>query len=193
MILGGELKEAIVLRLEGNLFKVLSAEYHAGGGKMGGVVHARLRNVVTGTLWEHRFRPDEKIDTVELDRLNLEFLYQDGDDFIFMNPENFEQLPVSKHVIGPAERFLKPEMQIPVEFFEGRPVNLIFPSSVELQVTTTAQPVHSQQDNVLKSATLENGMEILVPQFIKSGEFIRVETETGKYLERVRHDDKKRF
>ena len=193
MILGGELRAGVVLRLEGNLFKVLAAEYHAGGGKMGGVVHAKLRNVATGTPWEHRFRPDEKIDTVALERVSLEFLYRDGDDFIFMNPQSYEQLPVSKHVIGPAERFIKPEMEIPVEFFEGRPVNLVFPPFVELQVTTTAQPVHTQQDNVLKSATLENGMEVLVPQFIKPGETVRVETETGKYVERVRHDERKRF
>lgn len=193
MILGGELKEGLVLRIEGNLFKVLSAEYHAGGGKMGGVVHAKLRNVATGALREHRFRPDEKIDRVELERFNWEFLYRDGDDFIFMNPENYEQLPVSKHAIGPAEKFIKPGMRIPVEFFEGRPVNLLFPPFVELQVTTTAQPIHSQQDNVLKSALLENGLEVLVPQFVKPGETIRVETETGKYVERARHDDKKRF
>ncbi len=193
MILGGDLKSGVVLRYEGGLFKVISSEYHAGGGKMGGVVHARLRNVESGTLKEHRFRPDERLENVELARVIMGFLYQDGDDFIFMNPETFEQLPVPKQVIGPAEKFLKPEMQIPVEFFEGRPVSLAFPPFVELRVTTTAQPVHSQQDNVMKTATLENGMEALVPQFIKVGEDVRIEVETGRYLERVRRDEKKRF
>jgi elongation factor P len=193
MILGGDLKGGVVLRYEGVLYKVVFSEYHAGGGKMGGAVHAKLKNVLTGTPWEHRFRPDEKLDDVALDRVTLEYLYQDGDDFIFMNPESFEQLPVSKNVIGPVDQFLKAEMRLPVEFYEGRPVNIVFPQSVELKVVTTAQPVHSQQDNVMKTATLENGMEILVPQFVKPGEGVRVEVETGKYLERVRHDDKKRF
>jgi elongation factor P len=148
---------------------------------------------LTGTLWKRRFRPDEKLETVALDRLSLQFLYQDGEEFFFMNPDNFEQLSVPKQVIGAVEQFLQPEMQVPVEFFEGTPVHVVFPPSVELTVSITAEPVHNQQDNVMKSATLENGMEILVPQFIRPGESIRVEVETGKYLERVRHDDKKRF
>lgn len=193
MILAGDLKTGVVLRIEGELFKVLSADYHAGGGKMGGVTHAKLQNVFTGTPWERRFRPDEKLETVELDRVTLEFIYQQGDDFFFMNPETFEQLPVSKHIIGAVEKFLQPEMQLPVEFFEGKPVNLVFPSAVELKVSTTAQPIHTQQDNTLKPATLENGMEILVPQFVKPGESVRVDVQTGKYIERVRHDEKKRF
>ncbi len=193
MILGGDLKGGVVLRHEGQLFKVLSAEYHAGGGKMGGVVHTKLKNVLTGTFWEHRFRPDEKLEDVALDRNTMEFLYQDGDDFIFMDPKSFEQMSVPKHVIGPVEKFLKSEMQIPVEFFEGRPVSIVFPQSVELKVATTSQPVHNQQENVMKTAVLENGMEVLVPQFIRPGEDVRIDVETGKYLERARHEDKKRF
>lgn len=193
MILAGALKEGVILRLEGQLFKVISSEYHAGGGKMGGVTHAKLRNLQTGTFWERRFRPDEKMEDVELDRVSMEYIYPEGDDFYFMNPETFEQIPVPKNVIGTIEKFLRPEMRIPVEFFEGKPVNLIFPEAVELKVSTTAQPIHNQQDNTLKPATLENGMEILVPQFIKPGETVRVQVETGKYLERVRHDEKKRF
>jgi elongation factor P len=193
MIIASGLKEGVVLRVDGELYKVLSSEYHAGGGKLGGVTHAKLKNLLTGTLWERRFRPDEKLENVTLDRLPLQFLYRDGEEFFFMNPDSFEQLAVPKQVIGAVDKFLQPEMQVFVEFFEGNPVHIVFPSSVELKVSTTAQPVHNQQDNVMKSATLENGMEILVPQFIKPGESLRVEVETGKYLERVRHDDKKRF
>lgn len=193
MILASELKTGVVLFLEGELYKVLSSEHHVGGGKMGGVTHAKLKNLQMGTLWERRFRPDEKLENVSLDRVTLEYLYQDGDDFYFMNPETFEQMPVSKHVIGAVERFLQPEMRIPVEFFEGRPVNIVFPPTVDLRVATTAQPIHTQQDNTLKPATLENRMEILVPQFIKPGETVRVEVETGKYRERIRRDEKKRF
>ena len=193
MILASELKIGVVLRLEGELYKVITSEYHAGGGKMGGVAHAKLQNLKTGTFWERRFRPDEKLEKVELDRVTMEYIYQEGDDFYFMHPETFEQVPVARQAIGAAERFLQPEMQMPVQFFEGKPVTIIFPDFVELKVSTTAQPVHTQQDNVLKPATLENGMEVLVPQFIKPGEHVRVDVQSGKYLERVRHDEKKRF
>jgi elongation factor P len=192
MILASDLKNNVVLRLEGELYKVITSEYHAGGGKMGGVAHAKLQNLRTGTFRELRFRPDERLEKVELDRVTMEYIYQEGDDFYFMNPETFEQIPVSLQAIGAAEKFLQPEMQIPVEFFEGQPVNIIFPAFVEMKVTSTTQPVHTQQDNVLKPATLENGMEILVPQFIKPGESVRIDVQSGKYLERARHDEKKR-
>ncbi|MBZ5534833.1 MAG: elongation factor P [Acidobacteriia bacterium] len=192
MISASDLKMGVVLRLDGELYKVITSEYHAGGGKMGGVAHAKLQNLRTGTFWERRFRPDEKLEKVELERVTMEYIYQEGDDFYFMNPETFEQIPVARQAIGTAEKFLQPEMQIPVEFFEGKPVTIIFPEFVDLKITTTAQPVHTQQDNVLKPATLENGMELLVSQFIKPGESIRVDVQSGKYLERVRHDEKKK-
>lgn len=193
MLFASDLKGGVVLRLEGELYKVISSEYHAGGGKMGGVTHAKLQNLRTGTFWERRFRPEEKVENIELDRVAMDYIYQEGDDFYFMNPETFEQIPLPSQAIGTAKKFLQPEMRIPVEFFEGKPVTIIFPDFVELKVTTTAQPVHTQQDNVMKPATLENGLEILVPQFVKPGENVRVEVQTGKYLERVRHDEKKRF
>jgi len=193
MILSTDLKAGVILRLEGELFKVISSEYHVGGGKMGGTTHAKLRNLQRGTNIERRFRPNEKLENVEMDRATMEFIYQDGDDFYFMNPESFEQTPIPSQIIGNAAKFLKPEMAMPVEIFEGRPLNVVFPEAVELQVTSTAQPIHAQQDHTMKPASLENGMEILVPQFIKEGETVRVEIETGKYLERVRHDDKKRY
>lgn len=193
MVLAVDVKAGMVLRIDGELYKVISAEYHAGGGKMSGVTHAKLKNVHKGTFWERRFRPDEKLENVDLERVAMQYIFQDGDEFCFMNPETFDQVLISKHLLGAAERFLQPEMRLAVEFFDGRPVNVRFPEFVELKVTATAQPIHTQQDNTPKPATLENGMEILVPQFIKPGEMVRVEVETGKYLERVRHDVKRAF
>jgi len=108
-----------------------------------------------------------------------------------MNPESFEQVSIPLETIGAAAKFLQPEMTVPVEFYAGQPVSIVFPEIVEVRVSTTAQPVHQQQDNTFKYATLQNGLEILVPQFIKPDEVVRVEVATGKYVDRVRPDTKR--
>lgn len=191
MIVASQLRHGMAIRHQGVMYKVVAAEYHAGQGKMGGVTHARLKNIDTGTFWEHRFRCDEKLDEVLLEKQQMDFLYSDADDCVFMNPDTFEQVSVPRKVIGPAEKFLRPEMRVPVEFFDGRPVSVGFPDIVEVRVAETAQPFHTQQDNTWKEARLENGVDILVPQFIRPGEVIRVDVETGKYVERARTEGKK--
>lgn len=191
MIVASQLRRGMAVRAEGELYKVLDADYHAGGGKMGGVVHTKLHNMHTGTLWEHRFRADERLEDLTLERQTMEFMYSDADHCYFMNPNTFEQVEVPRKVIGPAAKFLQPEMRVPVEFFEGQAVSIIFPDIVEQKVAATAPAIHSQQDNTWKTATLENGLEIMVPQFIESGEVVRVEVETGKYVERAKREAKK--
>ncbi len=186
MIVASQLRRGMAIRYEGSLYKVISAEYHGGQGKMGGVTHARLKNIDTATLWEHRFRSEEKLEELPLEKQPMDFLYTDGDDCVFMHPETFEQVTVSRAVIGPAERFLRPEMRVPVEFFGGRAVSIGLPDIVEVRVAETAQPLHTQQDNTWKEAKLENGLEIMVPQFIRPGEVIRVDVESGKYVERAK-------
>lgn len=186
MIPASQLRPGMAIRYQGSLYKVVLAEYHAGQGKMGGVTHARLRNIDTGTFWEHGFRSDEKLEDVALEKQAMDFLYADADDCYFMNPETFEQVGVPRQAVGPAERFLKPEMRVPVEFFDGRPISVLLPDIVEVRVAQTAEPLHSQQDSTWKTARLENEMEVLVPQFIRAGEMIRVDVNTGKYVERSR-------
>ena len=181
----------MAIRYQGVMYKVVAAEYHPGQGKMGGVAHARLKNIDTGTFWEHRFRSDERLEEVPLEKQQMDFLYSDADDCVFMNPDTFEPVSVPRKVIGPAEKFLRPEMRVPVEFFDGRPVSVGFPDIVEVRVAETAQPLHTQQDSTWKEAKLDNGMDILVPHFIRPGEMIRVDVETGKYAERARTEGKK--
>jgi elongation factor P len=121
----------------------------------------------------------------------MEFLYSDADAAVFMNPTTFDQVSIPLEAIGAAEKFLKAEMKVPVEFYEGQPISIIFPPIVEVKITTTAESVHQQQDNTYKPATLENGGEVMVPQFIRPGERIRIEVATGKYVDRVRTDLKR--
>ena len=186
MIPASQLRSGMALRFEGEIYRVESAEYHAGQGKMGGVAHTRLKNMRTGTFWEHRFRADERLEDLPVEKQAMDFLYSDADDCYFMNPETFEQVSIPRAVIGPAEKFLKPEMRVPVEFYDGRPLDVRFPDIVEVKVAETAPPAHSQQDNTWKEARLENGLEIMVPQFIATGETIRVEVATAKYVTRAK-------
>ena len=154
-------------------------------------VHVKLRHVTKHTDKEMRFRPEERLEDTQLQRRDMEFLYNDADSAVFMDPVTFEQVPIPIEAVGPARAFLKPELEVPVEFFEGQPVSIVFPAVVELRVSTTAQPVHQQQDSTLKPATLENGIEVLVPQFVKPGETLRIDVATRKYVDRVRTDSRR--
>ena len=191
MVIASQLRPGMILKMGDDIFKVFESTYHVGQGKMPGSVHARARHVVKGTLKEFRFRPEERLEDTQLERQDMEFLYSDADSVTFMNPNTYEQVSIPQEAIGAATRFLQAEMRVPVEFYQGQPVSIDFPPIVETKVSVTAQPVHQQQDNTYKSATLENGLEIMVPQFIKPGETVRVEVATGKYVDRVRADTKR--
>ena len=191
MISASQLRAGMAIRFEGQVYRVLEAGFKAGGGQAGGVEKTRLENIATGRLWDHNFRPDERLEDLELDSKRMEFLYSDGENYVFMDPHSFEQVEIPGAVIGPAARFLRPGMELPVQFFEGRAISVVFPDSVEAQVSGTAPPIHSGQDNAWKQATLDNGETIQVPLFIAPGETIRVDVRTGRYLERVRSERKR--
>ena len=167
MVTASQLRAGMAIRYEGQPYKLMTCEYHPGQGKMGGVAHVRLRNLSTGTFWEHSFRADLKLEEMSVERRSLSFLYADGGQSWFMDPVSFEQVPVEDAVIGPQARFLKPEMTLPVEFVEEQAVSVLFPDIIEVRIADTAPAMHQQVDSTFKSARLENGVEIMVPQFIK--------------------------
>ncbi|GMV59606.1 MAG: elongation factor P [Betaproteobacteria bacterium] len=181
-----ELRTGTVLRFEGEFYRVIDASFHAGGGQLGGVVHAKLLNLRTRGAIERRFRPDERLEPVDVDRARWQFIYADGDDYYFMNPENFEQVPIPGAMLGAARAFVHAGMEVAVESFEGRPLYVVLPEAVELRVAETAEPMHQRDTSAMKTARLDNGMEVLVPLFIKTGDLVRVDTATGKYLERAK-------
>jgi len=192
MLPASGLRAGMAVRVEGVLYKLIGAEYHGGGGKMGGVTHAKLRNLETGTLREWRFRGDQVVQEVLPERQVMQYLYGDGDTSYFMHVETFEQIGIHNRRIGRAVPFLKEDMTLSVEFFDGQPMSIVFPDIVEVRVAETAPPVHTQgNDNVWKEARLENGVGVMVPPFIAPGETIRVEIETGKYVERAKTDRRK--
>lgn len=191
MVIASELRSGTVLRIEGEIYKVLEVESKAGAAKMGGVVRTKLINVRGGRMWEPHFRPQERLEDLDLERRNMEFLYAEGDTCTFMRPDTFDQVEVAATVIGPAARFLRSGMDVPVEFFGDEAISVVLPSVAEARIAATAAPSRSQQDSTWKEATLENGLTIRVPLFISAGESVRVDVNTGRYVERARAEHKR--
>lgn len=190
MITATEIRAGMIIKRDGELHRIISAEYHAGTGQFGGVMYARAQSLRTHSIKEWRFHPNEKIEDAQVDRRDMEYLYTDGGNFYFMDPDTFEQISLPKEVIGDREKFLQPNMCIPVEVFEDNPIDVTFPETVVLKVVTAPPGLREHDISTYKTVKLENGMEVLVPQFIKEGELVRIEVASGKYLERVKQEVK---
>ena len=189
MLPASDLRHGMAIRLEGEPYKVMAADYHGGGGKMGGVTHAKLRNLRTGTTREQRFRGEEPVELLEVERRTMQFLYAEGEAICFMSPETFDQINIEKTLLGHGAAYLSEGMALPVEFLDGQPVGVAFPEYIEVRVDETAPPAHALGDsNVWKEARLENGVTVLVPPFVATGERIRVDVEAGKYVGRAREE-----
>jgi elongation factor P len=187
MVTASQLRVGMAIKFEGQRYKVVAAEYHGGQGKMGGATHARLQNLDTRTFWEHSFRADLKLEEIALEKQALEFLYAGGDQCCFMDPETYEQTEVAKAFVGePQAGLLEPGMKLSVEFLEGRPVSVLFPDVLEVKIVDTAPPIHQQQDNNYKPAKLANGIEVMVPQFVKTGDAIRLDVPNMRYMDRAK-------
>jgi len=186
MVLASQLRAEMAILYEGQHYRVASAEYHAGQGKMGGVMHARVQNLETGTFRELSLRAELKLQDLTVERQELEFLYTEGDQCWFMNPENYEQIEVPRAIVGSRASFLEAGMRLPVDFVEGRPVHALFPDMIEAKIVDTAPAAHQQADSAFKPAKLANGVEIMVPQFIKVGDMVRLDLENMKYMDRAR-------
>jgi elongation factor P len=128
---------------------------------------------------------------VELEKRRVEFLYSDGANCIFQRLDSFEQVEFPAVSLGLAEKLLQPGTEVPAEFFEGEPISVVLPDTVEARVTTTAPPMRSQQDSARKEATLENGLITQIPLFVAPGELVSIDLRTGRYVERVRTQHKK--
>jgi elongation factor P len=177
----------MILRVDGALCRIVSADYHGGQGKMGGVMHAKLQDLRTGKERERRFRAEETVEDVQPDKQSLQFLYADGGVATFMNPQTYEQVAIDAARLGKAAAWLTEETVVPVEFVDGEPLGIVFPEVAEGRVVQTADPYHTPgTDNVWKEATLDNGVKVMVPPFIATGETIRVDVETGRYVERAK-------
>jgi elongation factor P len=181
----GEVRVGDVLRLEGELYRVLEVTRHSGVAQMAGAIFLKLRNIRTQSITERRFKQEAMVEEVYLQRKPLEYLYSQAEDHYFMDMETYEQFPITDELLGGLKDFLQPEMKVEVEFYEGNPVGVVQPEYVVMTVTSTGEARRGEADNVWKTAIIENGMEIMVPPFIKTGDKVKIDVTTRKYLGRL--------
>lgn len=180
-----QLRPGMIIKHNNDLHAVFSVE-HRTPGNLRAFIQAKLRNLRTGAMYEHRFRSPDPIEKINVDEVQMEFLYQDGGDYYFMNMENFEQLHLTKDTLGDAVDYLIPNLQIKVEFFDGKAVGVELPQTVEMTVIETEPGLKSATaSSVTKPAKLETGLVVQVPPFVNEGEKIRVDTAEGAYLSRA--------
>jgi len=180
-----QLRPGMIIKHNNDLHAVFSVE-HRTPGTLRAFIQAKLRNLRTGAMFEHRFRSPDPIEKIVVDEMEMEFLYADGDDYYFMNTETFEQIHLNKDVLGDATDYLTANLQIKVEFYDGKAVGVELPQTVELTVVETEPGLKSATaSNVTKPAKLETGVVVQVPPFINEGEKIRVDTAEGAYLSRA--------
>ena len=185
MVTAGDFRNGVTFEMDGNVYSIIEFQ-HVKPGKGAAFVRTKIRNVISGAVTEKTFNPNDKYPTAFIERKDMEYLYNDGDLYYFMDSETYEQLPISPNVLGDNFRFVKENMVCKVLSYKGNVFGIEPPNFVELQVTETEPGVKGDTaTNVTKPATLETGAEIKVPIFINEGETIRVDTRTGEYMERA--------
>lgn len=186
MISATQIKRGMTIKLNEELYRVFSFQ-HITPGNWRGMVQTKLKSLRSGAIIEHRFRSEDRVEQAYLDTQEVEYLYSDGSHYHFMNTETFEQFHLTEDLLEDAVPYMVPNIRLQVEFYQGKPIGVTMPASVELRVVST-EPVlrGATVSNVNKPATLETGLVIQVPPFINEGECIRVDTSDGKYLERVK-------
>ena len=185
MVTAGDFRNGVTFEMDGGVYSIIEFQ-HVKPGKGAAFVRTKTRNVISGAVTEKTFNPNDKYPTAFIERKDMEYLYNDGDLYYFMDSETYEQLPISPNVLGDNFRFVKENMVCKVLSYKGNVFGIEPPNFVELQVTETEPGVKGDTaTNVTKPATLETGAEIKVPIFINEGEMIRVDTRTGEYMERA--------
>jgi elongation factor P len=186
MIQATQLKRGMCIKHDNDLYRVVEAQ-HKTPGNLRGLVQVKIRHLKSGSISEHRFRSVDMIERAFLDEADMEFLYQDGDMYHFMNAANYEQIALSEEILGDAVPFLIPNIRLKIELYEGRPVGITLPLMVEMTVVETEPAIKGASvSNVGKPAKMETGLVVQVPAFVSEGERIRIDTASGAYIERVK-------
>ncbi len=183
--MAGDLRNNNTFELEGNVFKVVEFQ-HVKPGKGAAFVRVKMKNVITGAVIERTFNPSEKLQGAEIEKREMQYLYNDGGLYYLMDNETYEQIPLNEEQLGDALKYIKENMNVTVLSFKGKVFNVEPPMFVELEVTYT-EPGFSGNTTTTsgKPATLENGLEISVPLFVEIGDIVRIDTRTGLYMERI--------
>ena len=183
--MAGDLRNGTTFELDNNVFRVVEFQ-HVKPGKGAAFVRVKMKNVITGSVLERTFDPSEKLQGAEIEKRDMQYLYNDGELYYFMDNNTYDQMPLNKEQIGDALKYIKENMNVTMLSFKGKVFTVEPPMFVELEVTYT-EPGFSGNTTTTsgKPAKLENGLEISVPLFINIGDIIRIDTRTGEYMERI--------
>jgi elongation factor P len=185
LITATQLRNGMILQVDGALFRVMKTQ-HITPGNWRGMVQTTLRNLQNGSKTEKRFRSTDRVDRVTMDTQEMEYLYADGDHYVFMHPETYEQINVSSELLEGSLPYLVPNMRVTLEFFDSKPIGIALPTTVDLRVMETEPVLRGATATAsMKPATMETGLVVQVPQFVTDGDVVRVETTEGKYISRV--------
>jgi elongation factor P len=185
MISATQLRPGMVIKFNNELYSIFKME-HRTPGNLRGFVQVKMRSLRSGTMTEHRFSSEDRVDRAALEEIEMEYLYDDGEYYYFMNTENYEQMHLTRDVLGDAIEYLIPQLKVNVEFYEGKPMSVELPPTVDLTVVETEPGLKGASvSNVTKAAKLETGLVVQVPPFINEGEKVRISTAEGTYQERA--------
>ena len=185
MVAATQLRPGMVIKFNNDLYSVFSMT-HCTPGNLRGFVQVKMRNLRSGSQTEHRFSSEDRVDRIALDEREMEYLYDDGEFFYFMDTETFEQMSLPKELLGDAVDYLISQLKVNVEFYEGKPISVELPATVDLTVAETEPGLKGATvSNVTKAAKMETGLMVQVPPFINPGEKIRISTAGGTYQERA--------
>lgn len=181
-----QIRRGMVIVFDGDPCRIVEFRHHTPG-NLRAMVQAKLRNLRTGSGFEHRFRADDAVEKASMETHELEFLYQGGDTYHFMNVENYDQLEMDSETLGDNAQWMVPNMRIQAEFYDGRPIGITLPQALTFEIVDT-QPVMktATKTSSFKPAKLENGVTVQIPEFIPPGVRIRVNPNTGEYLDRAK-------
>ncbi len=181
-----QLRKGNVILFKDDLY-VLTEVVHVTPGKGQASIQTKMKSIRTGTNAEKRFRPDEAVEKADLMTRKMEFIYQDGDDYYFMDQETFEQIPLKADLLGDAPLYMLPNTVVDVSFYENDPIGIELPLTVNLKVVETEPTLKTATvTSSYKPAVLETGLKTQIPPFIEEGEVIKVDTRDGSYIERVK-------
>ena len=185
MISAGDFRNGVTFEYDGGVYQIIEFQ-HVKPGKGAAFVRTKIKNVISGGVVEKTFSPTDKMPKAHIERKDMEYLYNDGDLYYFMDPETYEQLPVSADQVGDALKFVKENMQVKILSFKGNIFGIEPPNFVELAITETEPGfAGNTATGATKPATLETGATVMVPLFIDNGEVIKVDTRTGEYMGRA--------
>jgi elongation factor P len=185
MISSTQLRPGMVIKFNNELYTVFKME-HRTPGNLRGFVQVKMRSIRSGSMTEHRFSSEDRVERAALEEHEMEYLYDDGEYYYFMNTENFEQMHLTKELLGDSVEYLVSQLKVNIEFYEGKPISVELPPTVDLKVVETEPGMKGASvSNVTKAAKLETGLVVQVPPFINEGEKIRVSTSEGTYQERA--------